>query len=181
MNHRKYHHPRTFADFYAEFLIRLTECRTCKDAYFRTEQSSVQEYNRPKFVEAFNDSRCTAYYVPTNIANEIDGVASKDFYPDFVGEKAAYANLLGEYNFRYTMYGDTDVTAGQVMAIRVPRAQDQDMGSIKKNSNDKMFTGTFLMSRIEHIITFNSNVDYYMRISGVNGARDYSVEGARDE
>jgi len=50
MNHRKYHHPRTFADFYAEFLIRLTECRTCKDAYFRTEQSSVQEYNRPKFV-----------------------------------------------------------------------------------------------------------------------------------
>ena len=50
MNHREYHHPRTFADFYAEFLIRLTECRTCKDAYFRTEQSSVQEYNRPKFV-----------------------------------------------------------------------------------------------------------------------------------
>jgi len=60
MNHRRYHHPRTFADFYAEFLIRLTECRTCKDAYFRTERSSVEEYNRPKFVtyNAFKMAKC---------------------------------------------------------------------------------------------------------------------------
>lgn len=137
-------------------------------------------YNRQQFVQAFSNSRCTSYYTPTNSANEVDGVASKDYYPDFVGEKAAYTNLLGEYNFRYTMYGDTDTTAGQVMAIRVPRSQDQDTKTTKKRDADKMFTGSFLITRVEHVITFNSNVDYYMRISAVNGARDYTVEGVRD-
>lgn len=137
-------------------------------------------YNRQSFVEAFRNTRCSVSYVPTNIAHEIDGDSSKDYYPDFVGEKNAYVNLLGEYNFRCTLYGDTDLTAGQVISISVPRAQDIDTPSAKRASQDKMLSGSFLITRLEHIITMNTNVDYYVRISAVNGARDYPVEGVRD-
>lgn len=137
-------------------------------------------YNRPTFLQQFKNTRCNVSYVVTNTANEVDGDCSKDFFPDFVGEKSAYTNLVGEYNFRYTIYGDTDVTAGQVMAISVPRSQDVDTPTAKKSEVDKMFSGSFLITRVEHIITMNTNIDYYMRISAVNGARDYTVEGVRD-
>ena len=137
-------------------------------------------YNRQKFIDAFKDTRCSVSYVPTNVANEIDGVASKDFYADFVGEKMSYSNLVGEYNFRSTLYGDTDLTAGQVMSISVPRSQDVDTPNTKRSEQDKMFKGSFLIARLEHIITFNTNVDYYMRVSAVNGARDDTIEGVRD-
>lgn len=137
-------------------------------------------YNRQTFVQQFNNTRCSVSYVPTNIAQMFDGTGSQDFYPEFTGEKMAYANLLGEYNFRYTMYGDTDVTAGQVMAISVPRSQDVDTKQAKKAQQDKMFSGSFLIARLEHIITLNTNVDYYMKVSAVNGARDYAIEGVQD-
>lgn len=78
------------------------------------------------------------------------------------------------------MYGDTDITAGQVMSITIPRSQDIDTQTAPKASQDKMFSGSFLITRLEHIITFNTNVDYYMRVSAVNGARDYTIEGVRD-
>lgn len=137
-------------------------------------------FNRPSFVEAFKDTRCSVSYVPTNIANEIDGDGSKDFYPDFTGEKMSYSNLVGEYNFRATLYGDTDLTAGQVMSISVPRSQDTDTQTAKRTEQDKMFKGSFLVTRLEHVITFNTNIDYYVIISAVNGARDDTIEGVRD-
>lgn len=52
-------------------------------------------YNRQSFVQSFRNTRCQVSYVPTNVAGEIDGESSKDYYPDFVGEKTAYVNLLG--------------------------------------------------------------------------------------
>jgi hypothetical protein len=137
-------------------------------------------YNRQAFAQGFRNTRCSVSYVPTNTATEFDGTSSKDYYPEFVGEKNAYANLLGEYNFRCTIYGDTDITPGQVMAISVPRAQDVDKGNTKRSEQDKMFSGSFLITRIEHVIAFNLNVDYHMRISAVNGARDYTIEGVSD-
>lgn len=131
-------------------------------------------YNRQQFVQAFNNTRCAVSYVATNVAREFDG-ASKDFFPEFVGEKSAYTNLVGEYNFRCTVYGNTDMTAGQVMRVAVPPIGRDKAG--EETTTDPMFSGSFLIANIEHVITFNTNIDYYMVVSGINGARDYTVEG----
>ena len=136
------------------------------------------QYNRSSFTSLFSNTRCAAMYVPTNTSLEVNGDQStqKDFFPDHMGEMMAYINLVSEYNIHYTMYGDSNVTAGQVMKISVPQAQEESPGTTSKYKQDAMYSGNFLCARVVHMLTFNENVDYYVRVSAINGARSKSVE-----
>ena len=133
--------------------------------------------NRSKFMSAFNNTRCSAHFVPVDMAREFMGT-SKDTYPDFMGEMAGYMNLVSEHNVRYTIYGDSDVTAGQVMKILVPAARDYVRAGETQRSRSDMFSGSFLLTSVRHSLTFGENIQYYTVISGISGARAVSVEKA---
>jgi hypothetical protein len=137
--------------------------------------------NRASFAETFANTRCVAYYVPTDCSWELNDSQStqKDLYSEYVGEMKAYANLLTEYNIHYTIYGDSNVTAGQVMKINVPQSREIAAKGEGKSTTDKMYSGSFLCARVVHTFSFNENVDYYVHISAVNGARNYSIEDIR--
>lgn len=136
------------------------------------------DVNREQFTRPFANTRCVAYYVPTNTGLELSGdeySTQKDFYPSHVGEMAAYLSLVGEYNVHYTIYGDSSVAAGQVMKIAIPMAKDTTTSGII-HKNDPMYSGSFLCARVRHTLTFNENVEYYCRISAINGSRNMSIE-----
>ena len=131
--------------------------------------------NRNKFMSSFNNKRCVSHYIPTNLSREFMGT-SKDTFPDFMGEMAGYINLVTEHNVRYTIYGDSDVTAGQVMKILVPAARDHKKSGETQRGRSNMFSGSFLLTSVKHSLTVGENIQYYTVISGVNGARSVSVE-----
>jgi hypothetical protein len=138
----------------------------------------TSDVNREQFTRPFANTRCVAYYLPTNTGLELTGdqyATQKNFYPEYVGEMAAYLTLVGEYNVHYTIYGDSSVAAGQVMKIAIPMSKDtSDKGIVHKN--DPMYSGNFLCARVRHTLTFNENVEYYCRISAINGSRNSSIE-----
>jgi hypothetical protein len=137
-------------------------------------------YNRKDFYGAFANTRCVAHYVPTNIGREVDGTATTDYIADHTGEMAAYLNLVSEYNIQYTMYGNSNITAGQVMKIAIPSAKDTaKSGNVHKN--DKMMSGNFLICRTKHTLDFNDNIDYYIRVSAINGSRGETIEELNNE
>lgn len=164
-----------------------TKAFTLKQRYNLVDQGNKfqlggQGYiNRADFAGSFANTRCVAYYVPTDCAWEINGDQStqKDLYPDYVGEMAAYSNLISEYNIHYTIYGDSNVTAGQVMKINVPQSREQAGKGTNRGTQDKMYSGSFLCARTVHTFNFNENVDYYVHISAINGARNHSIEDLR--
>lgn len=134
--------------------------------------------NRPKFADTFANTRCVAYYTPTDCAWELNDAQStqKDLYPEYIGEMKAYSQVLSEYNVHYTMYGDSNVTAGQVMKINIPQSQDVKSNDGGRVTKDKMYSGVFLCARVVHTFSFSENVDYYVHVSAINGARQYSIE-----
>lgn len=137
--------------------------------------------NRASFAETFANTRCVAYYLPKDCSWEMNDQNStqKDLYTEYVGEMKAYANLLSEYNIHYTIYGDSNVTAGQVMKIVVPQSREVAAKGEGRGMVDKMYSGSFLCARVVHTFSFNENVDYYVHISAVNGARNHDIEGLR--
>jgi hypothetical protein len=137
--------------------------------------------NRTAFADSFANTRCVAYYVPTDCAWELnDGNSTqKDFYPEYLGEMRSYSNLLSEYNVHYTIYGDSDVTSGQVMKINIPQSRELASKGDARGQQDKMYSGSFLCARVVHIFNFGENVDYFVHISAINGARNYSIEDIR--
>lgn len=167
-----------------------TKSFTLRKRYNITDHASKfqlggsQYYNRRAFAENFANTRCVAYYMPTNMGMELQGDTStqKDFFPDHAGEMDAYLNLVSEYNIHYTMYGDSNVTAGQVMKIAVPKARDMaPSDGSGRTTNDSMFSGSFLLARVRHTMTFDGGVDYYVRVSAVNGARNMKIEDIKNE
>lgn len=137
--------------------------------------------NRSTFADSFANTRCVAYYVPTDCGWELNESNStqKDLYPEYLGEMRAYTNLLTEYNIHYTIYGDSNVTAGQVMKINVPQSREMGIEGGNRGTQDKMYSGNFLCARVVHTFSFSENVDYYVHISAVNGARNFSIEDIR--
>lgn len=136
--------------------------------------------NRASFADTFANTRCVAHYVPTDCSWELNDSQStqKDLYPEYIGEMKAYTSLLTEYNVHYTIYGDSNVTSGQVMKINVPQSREiADTGA--RGTQDKMYSGSFLCARVVHTFNFSENVDYYVHISAINGARNYSIEDIR--
>lgn len=132
-------------------------------------------HNRASFMENFNNTRCVAYYHPTDLAREFMGT-TKDMYPEYMAEMNAYANMVSEYNVNYTIYGDSNVTAGQVMKILVPKSRDAKGSDSKVHEISKLYSGSFLLDSVRHSLTIGENVDYFTIISGVNGARDTQIE-----
>lgn len=136
---------------------------------------SNKSANREKFYGVFANTRTVAHYVPTNVGREIDGTTTTDFFADHTGEMQSYLNMVTEYNIHYTMYGDSNITAGQVMKIAIPEARDvANTGQV--HGADQMYSGNFLVCRVKHILDINENVDYFIRVSAINGARGAPID-----
>lgn len=136
-------------------------------------------HNRLEFMQNFDNTRCVALYVPTDVGLELasdDTKTQKDLYPDYMAEMAAYTGMVGEYNVQYTIYGDSNVSAGQVMTINVPTASDVGRDEKSARKADMLFSGSFLLARVKHSFEFNEQVDYSIRISGINGSRSVKTE-----
>lgn len=147
------------------------------DAVGKFQLGGSGVHNRASFMENFNNTRCVAYYHPTDLAREFMGT-TKDMYPEFMAEMTAYSNMVSEYNVNFTIYGDSNVTCGQVMKVLVPKSRDTSDNGGKTHEASDLYSGSFLLDSVRHSITIGENVDYFTVVSGINGARDVSIEKA---
>lgn len=130
------------------------------------------EFNRPDFLGLFNDSRCYNYYQPVNFSVELEGTTT-NFLPDHVGEMRAYAGLVSEYNAKFRMYGDSNITAGKVLKVSIPQSTGDKQA---ERSEDPMVTGYMLCASVRHDITIADRVTYFLSISGIKGSFPTSIE-----
>lgn len=128
------------------------------------------EFNSEKFLASFNDTRCGVEYRPTDFSIELEGTQT-DFLPDAIGEMNAYAGLLGQQQVGILLYGDSNITAGQTLTVRVYKPTD--LGKIP--SVDNTLSGTYLLARVRHCITFGTNTTYELHTTALRGKMNGTI------
>jgi hypothetical protein len=103
---------------------------------------------------------------------ELEGTQT-DFLPDAVGEMNAYLGLFGQQQVGILMYGDSNFTSGQTITVDVYKPTDQS----KTPQMDNTHSGTYLISRIKHSITFGTQNTYELHITGTKGAMGDTLRG----
>jgi hypothetical protein len=133
---------------------------------------SVGEFNTNNFLQTFNNTRCYVEYRPTDFGIELEGTQT-DFLPDAVGEMNSYVGLFGQQEVRMLLYGDSNLTSGQTITVAIYKPTDQD----KVPKIDDTLSGTYLISRIRHNITFGTQNTYQCHITGIKGAMNDTLRG----
>jgi hypothetical protein len=76
------------------------------------------------------------------------------------------------------MYGDSNITAGQVLRVSIPPPTGDKTYT---RSIDKGLSGSLLCMRVRHDFFFEENVTYYLSISGVNGTNIGAIKDLPNE
>lgn len=134
------------------------------------------EMNSKQFMQSLNDKELKRHNLITDFSLQIEG-AQHDFYPDVAGEMVAYSNIVTESNARILMYGDSNVTAGQVLYFQTFQADD----SSTKVRPDPQKTGNYLLTSVRHDIIIDSRTDYKLSISAVKGNNDGTIEDMKSD
>lgn len=142
---------------------------------FQLGMGGKSSFNTDAFIKSFNNTRAKVVYTPVDFSIELDGTQT-NFYPDAVGEMMSYASLLSQQQVGITFYGDSNMTAGQVVACKIYQATDQNSSP----KVDKHLSGNYLATRMRHNITFAQETTYEIHVTGVKGANMDTVEGLRD-
>jgi beta-lactam-binding protein with PASTA domain len=84
----------------------------------------------------------------------------------------AYATLISQQQANIALYGDSNLTAGQVITVKIYEPTDINAGK----KTDKQLSGNYLISRMRHNITFETEATYEIHATGLKGTNFGSVE-----
>jgi hypothetical protein len=145
--------------------------------YSKFQLGNEGEFNTAKFMEPLNNTRCVVFFEPVDFSVELEGT-STNFHPDAIGEMNAYGQVVSEFNAHFRMYGDSNITAGQVLRVSIPPPTGDKTYT---RSIDKGLSGSLLCMRVRHDFFFEENVTYYLSISGVNGTNIGAIKDLPNE
>lgn len=137
---------------------------------------SSGETNTKQFMQTFNDKELQKQNIITDFSLQLEG-AQHDFFPDVVGEVIAYSNIVAEQNAKILMYGDSNITAGQVLYFQTFAADDSN----ERRKVDPQKTGNYLLSAVRHDIILDSQTSYKLSISAIKGNNDLTVEEMKSD
>lgn len=81
-----------------------------------------------------------------------DGTKSNAFLEEIYTNRASYMARLAQNMYTVDVYGDSSITAGDLITIELPEI----LGSTEPNKKDRFLSGYFLISSIHHKITSDS-------------------------
>lgn len=135
------------------------------------------EMNSRDFMRTLDDKALQKYNILTDFSLQLEG-AQHDFLPDTIGEMVAYSNIVAETNANILMYGDSNITAGQVLYFQTFMADDSNP---EKRRVDPQKTGNYLLSSVRHDIIIDSQTTYKISISAIKGTNDLTIEEMKSD
>lgn len=138
---------------------------------FQLGAGSKNNTNTDKFLRTFKSSRAYVIYKPVDFSIELEGTQT-NFHPDAVGEMMAYSVMLAQQQSAIVMYGDSNITAGQAISIRIYEPTDQNVNK----KVDTQLSGNYIATRVRHNITFDTETLYELHITGIKGTNLETIE-----
>jgi len=84
---------------------------------------------------------------PVESTIAIDSTKESDHIPKIIARRYPYMQVLGHYSFRITVNGDTRLTAGRIIKLKLKEA-----GAPEKKSKGSMYSGNWMVTECEHVV-----------------------------
>lgn len=99
--------------------------------------------NSTEFVEKYSKSASKKFFMAK------DSSRGDDYIDTNLGSKSAYASLLNQNAVRILIYGDSYLTAGDLIQLDLPELS----GTTEKKVSDRNNSGNYLITKLRHILT----------------------------
>ena len=98
-----------------------------------------------------------------------DSSKGNDYVSDLIGYRKAFVQLFNQNVTRAMVYGDNYLTVGDMVTLNLPDTS----GTTGKKSDDKMFSGNYMITKLRHIIfledkKFKHNITFDCNKIGIN-------------
>jgi hypothetical protein len=130
---------------------------------------TMGEYHTSKFLKDFEGAANKSYYSVVDFALELEGT-TKDWIPEVIGQMNSYKHLLQQHA-SMLLYGDTDISAGQVISVEVPRAtSDKAADRTAGRREDPFQSGLYLIATLRHDILIDGDATMNTSLTAYKGS-----------
>lgn len=129
--------------------------------FAQTDPDNVSKVKTASFVSTYNKGAGTSNI--KNILIPKTANAGDTFREESAGFLQSYVNQLTQNIVRVLVYGDSAITAGNVIKLKFPTVS----GGTEKNDASKLASGNYLVTKCRHMFTIRDKVTYKMALECV--------------
>jgi hypothetical protein len=104
--------------------------------------------NSSAFVSEYSSKNAVRFF---NIKDTSNG---ENYINNFMPVSSAFSTLFDQNTVRVLIYGDSELKAGDVVNLKIPNAK----GTTDPYTEDRYYSGSFLITRLRHNITLEDGV-----------------------
>lgn len=112
---------------------------------------NTKSFNTDRFLQDFSEGKGTSYFYV------VDSDRPETFLSETLGPKTAYTYLMGQNMVSVELYGNSDLTVGDMIELDV----DKSVSTSDERVKDKFLSGFFLIVNLRHQIVFDTSGPHY--------------------
>ena len=125
-----------------------------------SDKNSSAGLNSTSFEKQYGDDKeGLSMLVPTS------SEFPENYIADALGPKRAFVNKIIQNLFQIHVYGDSEITVGDVIKVNLPRMT----GTTDQTQYNRLISGNYLVSKLRHIITFDKQRLYTCSMELIKG------------
>jgi len=126
-----------------------------KQSDFKFASKKPLGLNTSTFEKKFGNTNSTALLVPHS------SHLPENYIDSYMGAKHAFITKMSQNIFQAHVNGDVALTAGDVITVNVPTPT----GSTDASSDNRLYAGNYLISKLRHIILLNGSAQKSYTVS----------------
>lgn len=129
--------------------------------FAQTDPDNISKVKTTSFVNAYNAGAGTGTVRNSLIPKSSNN--GESFREDSAGYLQSYVNQLTQNIVRVLVYGDSAITAGNVIKLKFPTIA----GTTEKPDSSKLSSGNYLVTKCRHMFVIREKVTYKMALECV--------------
>jgi hypothetical protein len=136
-----------------------------------TQEEKIEELDprRLDFVQLNENSESASLSSQNELGSTVSRKELQEWDPEIETEEAAYAAAVRPYYLAFffntvaqmTVYGDSTVTCGDVIAAKIPEYNSLTLGEERPYVDaSSTAAGNYLVTKCRHILTFSEGAEY---------------------
>jgi hypothetical protein len=137
-----------------------------KQSQFKFASKKPLGLNTTHFESTYGANAAVSLLVPHSSA------LPENYIDTTIGARHSYVTKMGQNLYQAFVYGDTALTAGDVITVNVPSS----VNNKSNNGDNRLIAGNYLMSKVRHnIINRDDTRNYHVSLELIKGFQeDYS-------
>lgn len=149
-----------YLDFFRKSYSNTSWNNISQQSNFQFPDASAQPFNSSQFETQYNSGNPQQFLLPRDTSQP------ENYIYTMIGPKQSYLKKIGQNIVRFKVYGDSDMTVGNVMTVQLPNVT----GLTSQPEEAQLMTGNYLISKIRHMISLAEKRNYSLSLEAIKGS-----------